>query len=83
MPNPVKIVAGLLCIGSAIALRAMEVGSCIPAQAVEFGSAGIAAARTSDGADPRRPEVNLLQPGRYCLTDDLHASCWIAGTGGR
>lgn len=60
--------AGLLCIGSALAAQAMGVDGCIAVQAAEFGGG----ASPPPGASPRRPEVTLLQAGRYCLESDLH-----------
>ena len=85
MPNTVKIGAGLLGLGMATAIQAMGFDGCIPAQPVEFGGADVAPAGTfseafpaasSSGTPsaplPRRPEVNLLQPGRYCLAADIH-----------
>ncbi len=68
MPSALKLVAALACTGSVVTLPAMGPDGCIPAQAVEFGGAAVA----PSGSRPRRPEVNLLQPGHYCLADDLH-----------
>ena len=71
MPDPMKI-ASLLCgIGSVMTVQAMGLDGCIPAHAVEFGAAVITPSGAPSDSRPRRPEVNLLQPGHYCLADDL------------
>ena len=51
----------------AAAAGALAAEDCDPAQTTEFG--GAAPAR--DG-QLRRPELNLADPGRYCLRADLH-----------
>ena len=62
MPDPVKIVAGLLCLGSAMMLRAMDLQACVEVQAVEFGSIGTAGG-TSAGSSLRRPADEPLMNG--------------------